>query len=319
MKYIEIFENDMWKTEKAQNQFKQQFKHGLKTGNWMVERKNLFPVITKCFGIISWLPDKEPDRTQRKERINKLFKQLETLWPDIPILVVAQNWKNFKPVNTKNPQLIKQYEPLGILKARKTLRQEFLNTEFKYIIMFDDDAIIECSNKDLPQKYLTEIEAHPLGFAFLKGKNNIYNPYAAAQLNLCAISRAIYEQEDMVDIDPQKGEGFEDCVFATLLHYKYGQYEFNIPSGLTHCQYFNTKEKVPSTWWSDAKSSGISTGLIQRTNALCKYISEKKKLPPDLKQFLENCGSTNYRMEKIIVPKAEAFTGLSEEWWKEEY
>ena len=319
LKYIEIFENDIWKTEKVQVQFKQQFEHGLKTGNWIIERKTLFPTITKCFGIISWLPDKEPDRTQRKERINRLFKQLENLWPDIPILVIAQNWKNFKPVNTKNPQLIKEYEPLGILKARKTLRQEFLNTEFKYIIMFDDDAIIECANKDLPKKYLAEIDAHPLGFAFLKGKNNIYNPYAAAQLNLCAISRAIYEQEDMVDIDPQKGEGFEDCVFATLLHYKYSQYEFDIPSGLTHSQYFNTKEKVPSTWWADAKSSGISKGLIQRTNALCKYISEKKKLPPDLKQFLKNYDSINYRIEKTIVPKAEAFTGLTEEWWKEDF
>ena len=39
LKYIEIFENDVWKTEKAQNQFKQQFKQGLKTGNWIIERK----------------------------------------------------------------------------------------------------------------------------------------------------------------------------------------------------------------------------------------------------------------------------------------
>lgn len=45
----------------------------------------------KVFGIPSWLPDKEPDRTMRKERLNRLFKQLEQLWPDVDILVIAQN------------------------------------------------------------------------------------------------------------------------------------------------------------------------------------------------------------------------------------
>ena len=33
-------------------------------------------MLKKVFGIPSWLPDKEPDRTQRQERINRLFKQL---------------------------------------------------------------------------------------------------------------------------------------------------------------------------------------------------------------------------------------------------
>lgn len=44
-----------------------------------------------CFGIPSWLPDKEPDRTQRAIRLNKLLKQLDDLWPDVDILIVAQN------------------------------------------------------------------------------------------------------------------------------------------------------------------------------------------------------------------------------------
>jgi hypothetical protein len=48
-------------------------------------------MLKKCFGIPSWLPDKEPDRSLRIERINRLFKQLNDLWPDIDILVIAQN------------------------------------------------------------------------------------------------------------------------------------------------------------------------------------------------------------------------------------
>ena len=57
-------------------------------------------MLRKVFGIPSWLPDKEPDRSQRKERINRLFKQLNDLWPNIDILVVAQNWQDFKPIKT---------------------------------------------------------------------------------------------------------------------------------------------------------------------------------------------------------------------------
>ena len=48
-------------------------------------------MLRKVFGIPSWLPDAEPDRTKRKERVNHLFKQLNDLWPDIDILVIAQN------------------------------------------------------------------------------------------------------------------------------------------------------------------------------------------------------------------------------------
>ena len=92
-------------------------------------------MLKKLFGIPSWLPDKEPDRTQRQGRINRLFKQLNDLWPSIDILVIAQNWQDFKPIKTKNKQIIKTYEPLGILKARQTLREEFLKLDYDYIIM----------------------------------------------------------------------------------------------------------------------------------------------------------------------------------------
>ena len=191
-------------------------------------------MLKKCFGIPSWLPDKEPDRNQRKERINRLFKQLNDLWPSIDILVIAQNWQDFKPIETKNKQIIKTYEPLGILKARQTLREEFLKLDYDYIIMFDDDAIIEFID-DAPKQYMNEIEKHPHGFCFMPGNNSKYHPYCGAQLNLCAISRFIYEQEPMVPVDPQKDEGYEDSIISFVFLWVYWYHWFLLINKPTNC------------------------------------------------------------------------------------
>ena len=210
-------------------------------------------MLKKCFGIPSWLPDTEPDRTQRSERINRLFKQLNDLWPDIDILVIAQNWKTFTPIETANKQIIKRYPALGILGARKTLRDEFLKAGYDYIIMFDDDAIIQYDNETAPADYMAAIETHPGGFCFIKPSGGLragvpkYHPYIGAQLNLCAISREIYSKEPMVDIDPQKNEGYEDSIFACLLHHKWAKCEFDAPATIRPIQFLNHDEKIPST------------------------------------------------------------------------
>jgi len=239
-----------------------------------------------CFGIPSWLPDKEPDRSLRIERINRLFKQLNDLWPDIDILVIAQNWRDFEPIETTNKQAIKKYPELGILIARKKLREEFLRLKYDYIIMFDDDAIIKCSNNHVHLDYIAELEKHPQGFCFIHGGCNHYHPYIGAQLNLCAISRFIYEREPMVDVDPQKKEGFEDSIFACLLHYKYSKYEFNPPEGIKPIQFNNPNEKAPSTWHGEARKTGGLGVMRENTSKLQKYISEHKDLPKNYKEML---------------------------------
>jgi hypothetical protein len=93
--------------------------------------------------------------------------------------------------------------------------------------MADDDMIIKCANDHVHIDYMNEVDNHPNGFCFIRYKDaddasyyHKYHPYIAAQLNLCAISRFIYEREPMVDIDPQKKEGFEDTIYACLLHHK---------------------------------------------------------------------------------------------------
>lgn len=249
----------------------------------------------KVFGIPSWLPDKEPDRTMRKERLNRLFKQLERLWPDVDILVIAQNWQDFSPVDTKNKQVIRRFEPLGILKARKALREEFLALGYDYLIMFDDDAIIKCENDHAHLDFMTEIDRHPNGFCFVHGRNNKYHPYIGAQLNLCAVSRFIYEKEPMVDIDPQKDEGYEDSIFACLLHHKWGRYEFTPPDTIKPVQFMNSGERVPSTWADQGLRRPFAV-MQRNTNRIQEYICKHKEFPAEYKSMIDKYEQPDYNV-----------------------
>lgn len=231
----------------------------------------------KVFGIVSWLPDKEPDRSERIKRLNSLFLSLSKLDPATPILIIAQNWKDFKPVEAKNELIIKVYPCLGILKARQTLRAEFLKLDYNYIIMFDDDAII-VNNNNAYRDYLDLIEKNPKGFCFIARHEPLkYNPFADSQLNLCAISRYIYEAEDIPNVDAQKGEGFEDRVYSCLLYTKYKQFFFKAPAGL-YCDHFcNPKAVLPSTW-AEQKEFDWQR-MIMNTETIEKYIVEHNDLP----------------------------------------
>lgn len=200
-------------------------------------------MINKIIGIVSYLPDKEPDRTERISRLNRLLSQLDSLFPCIPIMIIAQNWKAFKPI--KEPQYRFDYNKLGILKARQELRIQFLKTNADYIIMSDDDAIISCSNNNASLDYLSEIDKHPDGFCFLD--------YAASQLNMCAISSNIYEKEPLPDHDPQKSEAFEDRIYSMLLHVKYADKEFKAPPTIKCIHFKNPNEIAPSTWAREEK------------------------------------------------------------------
>ena len=52
----------------------------------------------------------------------------------------------------------------------------------------------------------------------------------------------------MVDVDPEKGEGYEDTTFPNLLHYKYPDKEFKIDKidFLQHKAVYHKNH--PSTW-----------------------------------------------------------------------
>ena len=195
--------------------------------------------VSPVFGIISWFPDAEPGRTQRINRLNKMFEQIRDLFGDVNYLIVAQNWKDYKVPEFVNNVKIFKYNKLGILGARKTLGRHFLESRYNYLIMLDDDIILETSDGFTKEYFFDELNNHPNGFVFLK---------YGWSLTFCAISKYIYAQSPMVDIDPEKGEGYEDTVYPNLLHYKHGDKEFNL-KGITFVQ--NQQQYVKelkSTW-----------------------------------------------------------------------
>lgn len=183
-------------------------------------------MIHKVFGIISYFPDEDSAihiemRRERSRRCSELLYKLEELWPTIDIMIIAQNWKNYEPPITKNSLTVYTYDKLGILGARKELRRKFLNSPYDYLIMLDDDAIIKTDN---PQGYLDEIDKHPQGVGFIKK--------TSAPLNLCAISKYIYNQIDMPDIDAEKGQGFEDDIFTAMCFAQFPDNAYMFPKGL---------------------------------------------------------------------------------------
>ena len=222
-----------------------------------VKRNKTSPV----FGIISWFPNDEPARTQRINRLNKMFEQIRDLFGDVNYLIVAQNWKDYKLPDFVNATIFK-YNKLGILGARKTLGKHFLESKYDYLIMLDDDIILETSNDFSKEYFFEELNKHPQGFAFLK---------YGWSLTFCAISKYIYSQSPMCDIDPEKGEGYEDVVWPNLLHYKYPNNEFKL-NGIKFVQ--NQQQYVKelkSTWCNRNTNHG-------KLEAMSKYyVNQFKK------------------------------------------
>lgn len=246
-------------------------------------------------GIISYIPDKEPDKAQRIERFERLLTQLNELWPSLPIMVISQNWQDYNP---KYKLIRFDYGKLGILPARKTLREKFLESEYDYLIMFDDDAIIEYSDPSAPERYLKLINDNPNKFMFLQ--------YFSSQLNGCAISKHIYTLEPMVDVSAEDNEGFEDAIFSCLLHNKYPDKEFTCD--FIKCTHFrNPKETAPSTWANEGEKEWEK--LRARTEEIKQYIIKHKEMP-DLDSFLDRQKTTFthniFNRVDLVVPYVNA-------------
>ena len=70
------------------------------------------------------------------------------------------------------------------------------------------------------------LKQNPKGWSFSRhhrqGHNpNKYNPFCDSQLNFAFISRYVLEREDFPDVNPEKGEGFEDRIYSMILYCKY--------------------------------------------------------------------------------------------------
>lgn len=233
-----------------------------------------------CIGIPSWLPDDTEARALRMDRVNRLVKQIKELF-DLPIIFVAQNWKDYSPKYDK--MVVVKRDKLGILNARKLLFETFLQSEFTHILMFDDDAIIQ-GNKELCDLYVSDLLKRDKVFSFVKNSNHVskYTEYADSQLNLACISKELYQQAPIPNVDPQKSQGFEDRIWSTLLHLCFGEFEYDVPKGL-YCTHFkNPNEKAPSTW---SKGGHDWNRLRLKTHQIEHYIYLHKKLPREVDRF----------------------------------
>ncbi len=229
-------------------------------------------------GIISYLPSENDARLLRIERLERLLGQLKIIFPEVEIIIIAQNWLDY----TYNYDYLTIIEKpkLGILKARMTLREELLKSKGDYFILFDDDAIIEYTEASIKRLYQL-CGKNPKGFAFRRGGKNLVNPYADSQLNFAVLSRYILEKEPVPKVDPQRSEGFEDRVWTMLLHVKYAGYEFLLPPEIKCTHFRNTKEPAPSTWSQTEKYNWKH--MRQNTVDIENYILWAGDLPPQYK------------------------------------
>lgn len=258
-------------------------------------------MINACIGIPNWLPDNTTDRLARINRLNNLVRQIKEFF-NLPIIFIAQNWKDFTPEYSGQLHIYR-YDKLGILKARQLLRDKFLDLNYDYIIMFDDDAIIECAPGQ-NKAYLDSLEQHPNGFCFIKGHGSSpYVKYADSELNLCAISKFIYKNEPIPNIDPQKDEGFEDRVWSTLLHFKYSEYEFDAPSGIRSAHFKNQElikqgKEVKSTWAQTETHNWYK--LRASTTSIEHYIARTNELPDKIDLVVPYVDATDKNWQDLF-------------------
>jgi len=207
------------------------------------------------------LPDHPQIRQRRKDHINGLFTQLNNLWPDVDILIITQNWKDFVPSEVNNKVVRVNFEEkLGILKARQVLREEFLKLDYDYIIFMDDDCDkIKLDGDHAHLDYMTEIDKHPSGLCFICSENHWHHhdDMARGPLNLFALSKDLFEKEPFVEIDIEKFEGMEDDIYVEYLWHKYPEKRFIAPTTIHHTNSFKYMyvmhyaqyEIAPPTWF----------------------------------------------------------------------
>lgn len=194
--------------------------------------------------MISYLPSREPDRSLRRERLDRLFKNVKNVFGDVRYIIVAQNWKDYRVPMFAHADVIRRESGIGIMNARNELRDAFLSSGADWLVMMDDDCIIRETSKGAGKAFLALLRGKSEGFCFRKDGEGEYCP---SQLNMCAVSRELYRREPLPPIDPERDEGFEDLVWSNYLHFKFPGLEFDVDG--IECDHFkNPSEKAPSTW-----------------------------------------------------------------------
>lgn len=191
--------------------------------------------LSKVIGIISYLPDSPTLRSYRKEKLLQLLAQCNKLF-NLPIIIIAQNWRPDDYLKNDN-YIIYYYNKLGIVGARKKLREKFIHSSYDYLIMLDDDCSISGSPCAIDQ-YLKEIDEHP----------DMYGVFNGNLLKLFAISKKIFKRIQYMDYTPEKNEAFEDALFVGMLGYRFPKQKFLFSHKYGLMELSESTDDIHSTW-----------------------------------------------------------------------
>ena len=169
-------------------------------------------------GIVSWLPPDEPRRSVRKGRAADTFRKCREWLPSVPVLVLAQGWQPMELAGMPSGITFSLYPRLGILGARRELRERFLQSPFDCLIMLDDDSMLSGSKED-SDLYLAELQAHPGCF----GERN------GTSLKMFSVCREVFVPYP--DVDPERGQGYEDRAFVEALRREFPDRRFSYSHG----------------------------------------------------------------------------------------
>lgn len=197
-------------------------------------------VLKKLIGIISYLPENQSIRAQRFLNLLKLLKDCFKF--NLPIMIIAQNWTVKELEILHDKCIIKTYPKLGIVGARNELRKQFIESEFDYLIMLDDDCNLILTPTGVTN-YLAEIDAHPSGAG--EFRNTL--------LKLYAISKDLLSQVEFDEsISAEGGVGFEDTIFVNTVRHKFKDKVYTFKCRGQNINEISVNARDPlSTWYTD--------------------------------------------------------------------
>lgn len=204
-----------------------------------------------CIGIVSYLPDEPKLRAERANRLQNLIIKCNK-YLKLPIIIIAQNWKNFS-INTETKVIVYKYkDKLGITKARSCLRKYFLDSSYDYMLMIDDDMILtdDASVYKEWEKFI---------------KNLVCECYLTKGffINFSLISKKGFEKVKFnLAISAEKLTGYEDVIFTDSVK-KYLNWEF-IPFKLPKFDRSHFLNDTFSTWDTHDKNKAALNSMATK-------------------------------------------------------
>lgn len=193
------------------------------------------------------------------DKLNDLLSRCDELF-GLPIIIISQNWKDDVTLIKLSKSTIINYKydiKLGITGARRELRKRFLESDYDYLIMLDDDIHL-VGNKASADNYLRQIDNHPGDFGTFK----------QLTLQLFAISKELFSEIDYPAGEVADGDYFEDMWLIMALKKLYPDNFYSFVRGNLDPQ-GNAANDANSTWYH---KQFVKREIGDRTRAMIKEL-----------------------------------------------